>query len=82
MPDDAGEWVAALSCGHCRHVRHRPLLDQRPWVLDDAGKSSHVGSWIECSLCADEPEGGELVCYAALVCTECGMVLDDTHRDH
>jgi tellurite methyltransferase len=82
LQDDEGTWVAELSCGHRRHVRHRPPFEVRPWVLDEAGRSSHLGSWIDCGLCADGPEGGELVCYAELVCPECGTVIDDTHRTH
>lgn len=82
LQDDQGDWVAELSCGHRRHVRHRPPFEQHPWVLEGEGRSSHVGSWIDCGLCAEEPEGGEVVCYAHLVCPECGSVLDDTHRAH
>ncbi len=77
--DDVGDWVAELSCGHRRHVRHRPPFESRPWVLEDAGRASHLGSWVDCPLCEEDPEGGELVCYASLVCPECGTVLDDTH---
>ena len=80
--DEAGEWVAELSCGHRRHVRHRPPFEVRPWVLDEAGRASRLGAWLECGVCEDSPEGGETVCYAALVCPDCGSVLDDTHRPH
>lgn len=79
---DAGDWVAELSCGHRRHVRHRPPFEVRSWVLEAKSRSSHLGTWIDCGLCEDEPEGGEVVCYADLVCPECGDVLDDTHRPH
>lgn len=82
LQDDEGDWIVELSCGHRRHVRHRPPFEVRPWVLDEEGRSSRLGSWIECLTCEDEPEGGEMVCYAALVCPDCGQVLDDTHRDH
>ncbi len=82
LQDDAGEWVADLSCGHRRHVRHRPPFEVRTWVLDDAGRSAHVGNRIDCFLCADEPEGGEAVRDAALVRPECGTVRDDTRRAH
>lgn len=81
---DAGDrgWVAALSCGHRRDIRHRPPAEVRPWVLDAEGRASHLGSWIECPECEDEPEGGEMVCYAELICPECGTILDDTHAAH
>ena len=82
LRDDQDEWIAELSCGHRRHVRHRPPFELHPWVLDDASRASRLRSWIECASCEDEPGGGEVVCYAALVCPECGDVLDDTHRPH
>jgi tellurite methyltransferase len=82
VQDDQGERIAELSCGHRRHVRHRPPFELHTWVSEDSGRSSHLGSRIDCALCAEEPEGGEVVCYAALVCPECGTVLDDTHRAH
>ena len=76
------EWVAQLSCGHRRPVRHRPPAEVRPWVLEESGRASHLGTWLDCPECAGESDGGELVCYATLVCPECGEVLDDTHRPH
>jgi hypothetical protein len=77
-----GEWVAQLSCGHRRTVRHRPPAEVHPWILERRARASHVGTWLPCPTCDEEPEGGELVCYAGLVCPECGQVLDDTHQDH
>ncbi|MDA8309659.1 MAG: DUF3565 domain-containing protein [Actinomycetota bacterium] len=77
-----GEWVAELSCGHRRGVRHRPAGGVHPSVLDETARAPRLGSWLDCPSCEDEPEGGEMVCYAALVCPECGDILDDTHRDH
>lgn len=50
--DEAGEWVATLSCGHRQHVRHRPPFQLRAWVLDGAGRASRLGTAIECGLCA------------------------------
>lgn len=49
--DDAGEWVAELSCHHGQHVRHQPPFQERPWVLEAAGRAGHIGSPIECTLC-------------------------------
>jgi hypothetical protein len=49
--DDAGEWVATLSCAHRRHVRHRPPLEPRPWLLTARGRARRVGTGIECRLC-------------------------------
>ena len=50
-PDPAGDWVAELSCYHNQHVRHRPPLQPRPWVLDPHERAAHLGSPIDCSLC-------------------------------
>ena len=57
--DEAGEFVAELSCLHGQHVRHRPPFVERPWVVDEAGRDAHLGSPIECPLCdrAELPEG-------------------------
>lgn len=49
--DDEGDWVALLACGHRRHVRHRPPLFPAPWVLDEIGRSDHVGQPIDCGRC-------------------------------
>ncbi|MFN2505688.1 MAG: DUF3565 domain-containing protein [Acidimicrobiales bacterium] len=54
--DDTGAWVAELSCGHRRHVRHDPPFRPAPWVLDDAQRQSRVGSPLNCGLC-DQPAG-------------------------
>ena len=56
--DDAGEWVAELSCLHTQHVRHRPPFRIAPWVLDDAERAARVGAVLECPLCdrAELPE--------------------------
>ena len=57
--DDAGEWVAELSCLHGQHVRHRPPFQVRPWVLTDAGRRERLGTDTDCPLCdrAELPEG-------------------------
>lgn len=57
--DDAGEWVADLSCLHRQHVRHQPPFQMRPWVTTDQGRASHVGTEIGCALCArgELPDG-------------------------
>jgi tellurite resistance-related uncharacterized protein len=49
--DDVGDWVAELSCGHNQHVRHRPPFAFRPWVLEDAGRASRLGTYLDCPLC-------------------------------
>jgi tellurite resistance-related uncharacterized protein len=61
--DEAGDWVAELSCFHNQHVRHRPPFQDRVWVLDLAGREGRVGSPIDCPLCdrAEFPEGLTIV---------------------
>jgi len=49
--DDAGDWVAALRCGHGQHVRHHPPFFSRPWVITEEGRASRVGVELECPLC-------------------------------
>jgi len=57
--DDDGDWVAELSCLHNQHVRHRPPFQDRPWVIDAAGRSARLGATLDCPLCdrAELPEG-------------------------
>ncbi len=49
--DEEGDWVADLSCGHTRHVRHRPPFELRPWVESDEGRASMLGVELDCSFC-------------------------------
>jgi len=49
--DDAGDWVAELSCLHNQHVRHRPPFSNRAWVESETGRRERLGSDIECALC-------------------------------
>ena len=51
VQDEAGDFVAELSCLHRQHVRHRPPFVERPWVLEEPGRAAHLGSPIECPLC-------------------------------
>ena len=61
--DDAGEWVAELSCLHRQHVRHQPPFRVAPWVLVDAERAARVGAPLDCPPCdrAELPEGLEVV---------------------
>jgi tellurite methyltransferase len=52
--DDAGDWVAELSCGHGFHVRHDPPWLVREWVLTEEGRASFVGHQLECVKCEAE----------------------------
>jgi len=57
--DDAGDWVAELSCLHGQHMRHRPPFEDRAWVTDAPTRAARIGSSIDCPLCdrAEMPDG-------------------------
>lgn len=50
-PDEDGEWIAVLSCGHRQHVRHRPPFQVRPWVVHAEGRASRIGAALDCPRC-------------------------------
>ena len=52
--DEVGDWVAVLSCGHQRHVRHNPPWTNHPWVVTPAGRQRFIGVEIECKACREE----------------------------
>lgn len=52
--DDEQHWVAVLACGHRQHVRHRPPLVAREWVLSPAGRQSRLGQTLWCKHCEAE----------------------------
>ena len=52
--DDAGDWIALLSCGHRQHVRHKPPFTLRPWVVTEEGRASKLGAALECAACDRE----------------------------
>jgi len=54
--DEHGDWRAELDCGHCQHVRHRPPLISRPWVLTEEGRASRLGFELDCKRCDEEGE--------------------------
>ena len=56
--DDAGAWVAELSCGHGQHIRHRPPFQVRPWVLTEAGRAEHLRTELDCPLCDQDELAG------------------------
>jgi hypothetical protein len=49
--DDEKHWRAELECGHFQHVRHKPPLVTREWVLTEEGRSSRFGFELECKKC-------------------------------
>ena len=52
--DDEGHWRALLECGHFQHVRHRPPLEIREWVLSEAGRAVRIGADLDCRRCDEE----------------------------
>ncbi|MGQ9427257.1 DUF3565 domain-containing protein [Gilvimarinus sp. F26214L] len=58
--DEEGFWVAELACGHNQHVRHRPPFFERPWVLTEQGRASHIGTALNCRKCdrREPPDNG------------------------
>lgn len=53
--DDEGHWVAELSCGHGRHVRHQPPFRNRAWTQTAEGRTAMLGQPLACRKCL-EPE--------------------------
>lgn len=49
--DDENDWRAELDCGHFQHVRHKPPLVSREWVLTETGRNSRLGCELECKKC-------------------------------
>jgi len=52
--DESGDWVVELSCGHARHVRHRPPFQDRPWVLTEESRASMIGQELDCGICKQQ----------------------------
>jgi tellurite methyltransferase len=61
--DDAGDWVAELTCGHPQHVRHRPPFFSRPWVTTEEGRKSKLGQPLDCVRCDRLELPAHLVIY-------------------
>lgn len=54
--DEFDDWVADLACGHTQHVRHNPPWQERPWVITEAGRHSHLGQTLWCKKCGASAE--------------------------
>ncbi len=52
--DEHGDWVADLECGHGQHVRHNPPWSERPWVVTQEGRTTHLGEILFCKKCEDK----------------------------
>jgi len=51
--DDENDWRAELECGHLQHVRHKPPLVSREWVLTEKGRSKKLGAELNCKKCEE-----------------------------
>ena len=51
--DEEGHWVARLECGHGQHVRHDPPWMVREWVTTEEGRSSRIGTKLNCKRCEE-----------------------------
>ena len=52
--DAEGDWRAELDCGHFQHVRHKPPLQTREWVLTEEGRRGKLGVELDCKKCDEE----------------------------
>ena len=52
--DEHEDWVADLECGHTQHVRHQPPWQERPWVITEKGRKSHLGQILLCKKCEED----------------------------
>ncbi len=65
--DEHDDWVAELDCGHSQHVRHRPPLTAREWVLTKEGRTSRLGFELNCKHCdeVDAADSNDASCLTA-----------------
>ena len=49
--DEAGDWIAELECGHAQHVRHRPPMEVREWVVTEEGRRGRIRAKLPCRYC-------------------------------
>ncbi|AUX23812.1 hypothetical protein SOCEGT47_043420 [Sorangium cellulosum] len=80
--DEANDWVAELSCGHGQHVRHKPPLVTRPWVLTPEGRASMLGTELDCVRCdrLEVPDG--LVAYKRTPEFDESTIPDGLRKNH
>lgn len=80
--DDAGAWVATLSCLHGQHIVHRPPFQNRPWVTTEEGRRDHLGTEIECPLCDRAELPGDLAVTRTAGPFDQDGIPDGLRRDH
>jgi len=49
--DELQHWIADLDCGHAQHVRLDPPWQERPWVVNEQGRSEKIGFELDCVEC-------------------------------
>jgi hypothetical protein len=52
--DEEDDWMAIMSCGHSRHVRHNPPWFNRPWVELPEGRAPFLGIELNCKKCDED----------------------------
>lgn len=80
--DDAGDWVALLSCGHGQHVRHRPPFEERPWVTTEQGRQEKLGMVLDCVRCDAFELPAHFVAYKQTAEFTEETIPDALRRDH
>ncbi|WP_437944951.1 DUF3565 domain-containing protein [Sorangium sp. So ce296] len=80
--DDAGDWVAELSCGHGQHVRHKPPFLLRPWVLTAEGRASMLGTELDCARCDRLDMPGGLCAYKRTAEFDEGTIPGGLRKNH
>ncbi len=57
--DELDDWVADLKCGHTQHVRHKPPMVFREWVLTEEGRAAMLGHELNCKKCDEAAQNVE-----------------------
>lgn len=73
--------MAELDCGHNQHVRHKPPMQWREWVLDADSRAARVGSPLACPLC-DRAELPDPLRLARRAQWDHSTMPAALHRDH
>jgi tellurite methyltransferase len=80
--DSAASIIAALDCGHRRHIRHRPPLESHPWILDPTERAARVGQRIECGRCERLELPAGAACYKQMGEFTAATIPAGLRKDH
>ena len=61
--DEEHHWFADLDCGHPQHTRHDPPFFPRPWVVNEDGRTNHLGTLLNCVRCDRQEIPEDYVSY-------------------